>query len=416
MAHEEARERLVAGLIRRYGLHRLDVTTVNQIRGAILAAFHHPAAIVGAVERESGRAKRLTPAQLSATIDALNFVIAGDWDESSHEHSIDVYERALDRLSELTGRLTVNTAIEEYRQWALDAHRLMCVAQSECTELRHANSTRKDLLVLELEAEIERLRALIPIPETPAEGDKAVKLAFTFAFARGFQVADETSRSCISAMDDAWEEYQSALSTIPDTKAGELSFAIERDDDSIACVWPDGRWIDINGTGLVTHGKVPRDHSAWQFRVGAALRPTEPAKPGGEDWATISADRVLYLDEGREQVLCDRLPSPVTLLIKNLVLLDGVFLPLAAPAGFPPSPTDRGDTSVAQPLHGDIVGEVVEALEAGLLHVQADIERSEHEAREHGDDPADDTFIPIYRERESQILAILSKLKGGSND
>lgn len=37
-----------------------------------------------------------------------------------------------------------------------------------------------------------------------------VKEAFTFAFARGFQAAEETSRSCISAVDDAWEEWLAA--------------------------------------------------------------------------------------------------------------------------------------------------------------------------------------------------------------
>lgn len=47
------------------------------------------------------------------------------------------------------------------------------------------------------------------------ETDKAVKLAFTFAFAAGFKVADETSRSCISAMQDAWEAWQ-AIQALPD--------------------------------------------------------------------------------------------------------------------------------------------------------------------------------------------------------
>lgn len=33
------------------------------------------------------------------------------------------------------------------------------------------------------------------------------KRAFTFAYARGFQMAEETSRSCIGSIDDVWEEY-----------------------------------------------------------------------------------------------------------------------------------------------------------------------------------------------------------------
>jgi hypothetical protein len=49
-------------------------------------------------------------------------------------------------------------------------------------------------------------------PKSPASvGLDPAKQAFTFAFARGFQIAEETSRSCLSAMDDAWEEYQAAL-------------------------------------------------------------------------------------------------------------------------------------------------------------------------------------------------------------
>lgn len=45
---------------------------------------------------------------------------------------------------------------------------------------------------------IERLQARVGEQE---------KLAFTFAFARGFQIAEETSRSCITAIDDAWDEW-----------------------------------------------------------------------------------------------------------------------------------------------------------------------------------------------------------------
>lgn len=44
---------------------------------------------------------------------------------------------------------------------------------------------------------------------------EAEKTAFTFAFAAGFKCADETSRQCASAMDDAWDDYRAvrALTT-----------------------------------------------------------------------------------------------------------------------------------------------------------------------------------------------------------
>ncbi len=44
-------------------------------------------------------------------------------------------------------------------------------------------------------------------------------------------------------------------------------------------------------------------------RVRALGTPTD-------EWITLRVDRALYLDEGREAVLCDRLPSPVTLVLK----------------------------------------------------------------------------------------------------
>ena len=37
--------------------------------------------------------------------------------------------------------------------------------------------------------------------------ERAEKLAFTYAFSAGFKIADETSRSCITALDDAWDEF-----------------------------------------------------------------------------------------------------------------------------------------------------------------------------------------------------------------
>lgn len=54
----------------------------------------------------------------------------------------------------------------------------------------------------------QALAATIPADDGAGE---AVKLAFTWAYARGFQVADETSRSCIGSIDDAWQDYLAAL-------------------------------------------------------------------------------------------------------------------------------------------------------------------------------------------------------------
>jgi tRNA A37 threonylcarbamoyladenosine synthetase subunit TsaC/SUA5/YrdC len=33
-------------------------------------------------------------------------------------------------------------------------------------------------------------------------------------------------------------------------------------------------------------------------------------------WVTIDAERALYVDRGVETILCDRLPGPVTLVLK----------------------------------------------------------------------------------------------------
>jgi hypothetical protein len=61
------------------------------------------------------------------------------------------------------------------------------------------------------QAEIVTRQALAAtIPADDGAGE-AVKLAFTWAYARGFQVADETSRSCIGSIDDAWQDYLAAL-------------------------------------------------------------------------------------------------------------------------------------------------------------------------------------------------------------
>lgn len=39
------------------------------------------------------------------------------------------------------------------------------------------------------------------------------------------------------------------------------------------------------------------------------------AEKGALLWITLECSRVLYVDRGRETILCDRIPSPVTLVI-----------------------------------------------------------------------------------------------------
>jgi len=34
------------------------------------------------------------------------------------------------------------------------------------------------------------------------------------------------------------------------------------------------------------------------------------------EWVTIECQRVMYADRGRETILCDRLPSPVTIVVE----------------------------------------------------------------------------------------------------
>lgn len=62
-------------------------------------------------------------------------------------------------------------------------------------------------------------------------------------------------------------------------------------------------------------------------------------------WVTIQAEAAHYVDQGAATILCDRLPRPVTLVLKNPVLRGGAFFPSAAVSGFPTSLADRGGTS-----------------------------------------------------------------------
>lgn len=38
-------------------------------------------------------------------------------------------------------------------------------------------------------------------------------------------------------------------------------------------------------------------------------------------WVTVQAERALYVDHGVETILCDRLASPIIIVLKNPVLL-----------------------------------------------------------------------------------------------
>jgi hypothetical protein len=78
----------------------------------------------------------------------------------------------------------------------------------------------------------------------------------------------------------------------------------------------------------------------------------------GSGWLTITADRALYLDQGKDAILCDRLPSPVTLVLKNPVRQCGGFLPSDRRDEFPIALAGREDTSA-------IVDSSMYAAEAG---------------------------------------------------
>lgn len=98
----------------------------------------------------------LTPAQLDAIVDALNFCLADDWDESSHEHGPAVYERALEKVQSLKGRVlkgSLRVALDEANAAFHASYRLARNAEAHCTELR---------------AKITELEALAALP--PAAG------------------------------------------------------------------------------------------------------------------------------------------------------------------------------------------------------------------------------------------------------
>ncbi len=60
-----------------------------------------------------------------------------------------------------------------------------------------------------------------------------------------------------------------------------------------------------------------------------------------DTWLTVTAEAAHYVDHGRETILCDRLPRPITLVLKNPVFRDGGFLPLDHREWLPSSLADR---------------------------------------------------------------------------
>ena len=54
--------------------------------------------------------------------------------------------------------------------------------------------------------------------------------------------------------------------------------------------------------------------------MGRMSRRTSPSFAIGSvdpgPWRIIECERVLYVDRGRDNILCDRLPSPITIVVK----------------------------------------------------------------------------------------------------
>lgn len=89
---------------------------------------------------------------------------------------------------------------------------------------------------------------------------------------------------------------------------------------------------------------------------------------GEGGWVSYRVERAHYLDEGNAAVLCDRLPSPVTLVLKNPVRCEGDYFPWDFRDELPASLADRGGTSAA---HSDVIGRLVGALAVGQKFVSA---------------------------------------------
>jgi len=105
---------------------------------------------------------------------------------------------------------------------------------------------------------------------------------------------------------------------------------------------------------IIRDGYLERADEIIEFIIGS-LSPS-PCDCLGE-WAAITAERVLYVDKGKETILCDRLPSPITLVLKNPAHADGAYLPSADTGEFRIPLADRKGVSA-----GPCLG-VVEALE-----------------------------------------------------
>jgi hypothetical protein len=116
---------------------------------------------------------------------------------------------------------------------------------------------------------------------------------------------------------------------------------------------------------IVRDGYLERADEIIEFVIGSLSPPCDCL---GE-WVALTAERVLYVDKGKETILCDRLPSPITLVLKNPAHADGAYLPSADTGEFRIPLADRKGVSAAPCCLG-----VVEALEALMFEVRANRE------------------------------------------
>lgn len=88
------------------------------------------------------------------------------------------------------------------------------------------------------------------------------------------------------------------------------------------------RWEDtVVGNEYVGRlAAQPGSHPSDQARAGLDASRVDPCR---DQWLIIEADAALQIDCGREKVLCDRLPRPVALLLKNptcRAVCDAIFV------------------------------------------------------------------------------------------
>lgn len=116
--------------------------------------------------------------------------------------------------------------------------------------------------------------------------------------------------------------------------------------------------VDNHNHNAFMHNRWVRERDDGRIALVAAvgeLLPTIRAALSlpADGWVTLTAERALYVDQGKTTILCDRLPSPITLVLKNPVHAVGGFLPTAETDGLPLSLADREGTSASPPISGD---------------------------------------------------------------